>query len=127
MSTYMYLKCLDHDPPLLAGRESGQHTYDLPQIRADIAQREVLVAAFDQDAVTDDYFRSATIWFLAFHRKCRIGIEDEYGDQYPLVDEHQCDTGNFDRSLCPEPCGYMHSYCTTCGDRQDPCAHEVPA
>jgi hypothetical protein len=37
---------------------------------------------------------------------------------------HECDTGWFDRSICPEPCGVMHSYCTRCGDLQDPCAHE---
>lgn len=40
------------------------------------------------------------------------------------MSEHRCDTGHFDRTLCPEPCGYMHSYCTTCGERQDPCAHD---
>jgi hypothetical protein len=38
--------------------------------------------------------------------------------------EHECDTGNFDRTICPEPCGRMHSYCDTCGERQDDCAHE---
>lgn len=38
--------------------------------------------------------------------------------------DHICDTGYFDRSLCPEPCGSMHSYCDTCGKRQDPCAHD---
>lgn len=38
--------------------------------------------------------------------------------------DHTCDTGNFDRSLCPEPCGLMHSYCDTCGVRQDACAHD---
>ena len=38
---------------------------------------------------------------------------------------HRCDTGHFDRTICPEPCGYMHSYCATCGKRQDPCAHDA--
>lgn len=42
------------------------------------------------------------------------------------VPEHPCDTGDFDRTICPEPCGYMHSYCATCGVRQDPCANETP-
>lgn len=41
--------------------------------------------------------------------------------------DHRCDTGNFDRTLCPEPCGSMHSFCSTCGVRQDPCAHDQPA
>ena len=43
MSTYLYLRCEDHDPPLVAREESGQHLYDLPTIRADIAD-EVEVA-----------------------------------------------------------------------------------
>ena len=38
--------------------------------------------------------------------------------------EHHCDTGHFDRTICPEPCGTMHSFCSTCGKRQDACAHE---
>lgn len=44
MSTYLYLECLDHDPPLRADGESGQHLDDLPQLRADIAARDGLVA-----------------------------------------------------------------------------------
>lgn len=38
---------------------------------------------------------------------------------------HVCDTGHFDRTICPGPCGTMHSYCATCGERQDACAHEA--
>ena len=41
------------------------------------------------------------------------------------MSEHRCDTGHFDRSICPEPCGTMHSFCSTCGERQDACAHEA--
>jgi hypothetical protein len=40
------------------------------------------------------------------------------------VTPHVCDSGNFDRTICPDPCGAMHSFCDTCGQRQDPCAHE---
>ena len=40
MSTDYYLVCMDHEPRLRAMSESGQHDYDLPQIRADIADRE---------------------------------------------------------------------------------------
>jgi hypothetical protein len=40
------------------------------------------------------------------------------------VTPHVCDSGNFDRSICPDPCGMMHSYCATCGKRQDRCAHD---
>lgn len=45
----------------------------------------------------------------------------ERGD---TVNDHTCDTGNFDRTLCPEPCDKMHSFCSTCGERQDACAHD---
>lgn len=34
-------------------------------------------------------------------------------------DDHECDAGYFDRTLCG--CGAMHSYCDTCGERDDPC------
>lgn len=40
------------------------------------------------------------------------------------MSDHDCDTGHFDRTTCPEPCGRMHSFCSTCGERQDECAHE---
>jgi hypothetical protein len=30
----------------------------------------------------------------------------------------------FDRTICPEPCGSMHYYCTECGKRMDGCAHD---
>lgn len=32
----------------------------------------------------------------------------------------------FDRTLCPEPCGKMHTCCRECGAILDGCAHEVP-
>ncbi|WP_182377871.1 hypothetical protein [Nocardioides sp. WS12] len=33
--------------------------------------------------------------------------------------EHECDSGWFDRTVCG--CGAMHSYCDTCGKRDDDC------
>lgn len=86
MSTFIYLKCLDHDPPLFAPDESGQHLYDLPQIRADIANREAVVAAYEADeyGVNTPYFLAHTAQFLTRHTKCRIGIEDEYGREHSL-------------------------------------------
>ena len=38
-----------------------------------------------------------------------------------IDDGHTCDAGHFDRTICPEPCGTMHSYCSTCGSLQDEC------
>lgn len=39
-----------------------------------------------------------------------------------FIPEHACDSGDFDRVACPEPCGTMHSYCSVCGENQEPCA-----
>ena len=98
MSTWLYLECLDHDPPLRADDESGQHLYDLPQIRADVANRDALVAAARQaegnvGRVTDVYLRRHTLQFLVEHPNCRIGIRDEYGRAYPLDAEADLTNG----------------------------------
>lgn len=37
------------------------------------------------------------------------------------VEPHICDTGDFTRTVCPEPCGTMHSRCCTCGELAEPC------
>ena len=93
MSTYVYLECLDHDPPLCAEDESGQHLSDLPRIRAEIADREAVVAGIDTyrgytpAAGPDAYFRGHSARFLAAHPKCRIGIRDEYDVEYPTTEE----------------------------------------
>ena len=79
MSTYMYLECHSHTPPLCAEHESGQHYYDLPQIRDDLAARKELVEAARQNLWADDYFRRPTQAFLVAHPDCEIRIVDEYG------------------------------------------------
>lgn len=86
MSTYIYLECLDHEPPLKAEGESGQHLYDLPQIRADLANRRAVVAAWEDGWTTHDHFRRNTACFLTRHPACRIGIRDEYGDEHTTTD-----------------------------------------
>lgn len=35
---------------------------------------------------------------------------------------HVCTEWWFDRTICPEPCGTMHYYCTECGAQDHPCA-----
>lgn len=88
MSTWLYLVCLDHDPPLRNRVESGQHLTDLKQIRADIADREALVRI----TRTDDWIdlggeRNVTATFLAEHPHCSIGIRDEYGTDHDPTEE----------------------------------------
>lgn len=41
-----------------------------------------------------------------------------------MTQSPECDHSDnwFDRSICPEPCGMMHTYCTLCGDTLDYCA-----
>lgn len=90
MSTYIYLECHDHEPPLRAEDESGQHDYDLPRIRADIAMRKELVRKYRADpgpiamASIVGYFSMNSAKFLSQHEDCEIGIRDEYGVEYPL-------------------------------------------
>lgn len=87
MSTWVYLACLDHTPPLMAEEESGQHLTDLTQIRSDIARRDVLVPLFlEGDFSPDDYFRRHTIRFLSHHPTCNIGIRDEYGRDHAVTE-----------------------------------------
>ena len=86
MSTYLYLLCLDHTPPLEAEGESGQHLHNLPQIRADLTNRDQIVAAWDDWGDWGGHFRRNTARFLARHPACRIGIRDEYGVDHPLKD-----------------------------------------
>ena len=88
MSTTFYLECLDHDP-VLSSDEVGQHSYNLPTIRSDISNRELFSSLANADLWPDwgHHFRSNAISFLIRHPHCRIGIRDEYGKDYPLVDE----------------------------------------
>ena len=87
VSTYVYLRCEDHDPPLTSDGESGQHLYDLDQIRADIANRDAVAAAWRDDLTSQDSFRRSTARFLAEHPKCQIGIIDEYRRVHPLTEK----------------------------------------
>lgn len=64
--------------------------YDLPQIRADIAARDALLALVAASEWGDlpeysDHFRRNTARFLVAHPRCRIGIRDEYGDEHPTT------------------------------------------
>lgn len=94
MSTWLYLECRSHDPVLTSDAEVGQHTYDLPDIRKRLADRDRLVqlvaqmeaADLDPYAVADRYYVN-TLSFIARHPKCDIGVRDEYGNDHPLTEE----------------------------------------
>ena len=89
MSTWLYLVCEDHNPPIVADDESGQHLYDLPQIRADVADRASVIEAWEHDEfdVEGDYFRRQSARFLSRHRACSIAICDEYGRAHALTED----------------------------------------
>lgn len=54
-----------------------------------------------------------------------LDLDDELEDGPAGAEDHLCDAGDFSRVLCADPCESMHSYCTRCGQRQDPCAHDT--
>lgn len=88
MSNWLYLRCEDHDPPLLSDYV-GQHLYDLPDIRDYITHRDAYVALAESDdypAFASHYTRHAYT-FLVAHPRCRIGIVDEYGREHPTQED----------------------------------------
>ena len=88
MSTYLYLVCLDHTPPLVSDGESGQFLCDLPQIRADIADREHITAMPTEDVwCIPSHLERNTAQFLRDHPTCQIGIRDEYGRHHETTTE----------------------------------------
>lgn len=88
MSTWLYLQCEDHDPPLTS-EDVGQHLYDLPDIRRHIARRDSYAEmAEDGDLIRfGDHFGNHAYDFLTQHPRCTIGIVDEYGITYPLQED----------------------------------------
>ena len=73
MSTYLYLRCESHKPPLENDGESGQHLRDLEQIWSDLDNRDRIAAAWNDDMIPDDYFRRHTARFLAAHPHSKSG------------------------------------------------------
>ena len=84
MSTYLYLECLDHTPPLSSDGEVGQHLTDLPRIRTEIANRAAFVAIADQYPDYGHHFTNNAARFLCQHPHCRIGIRDECNQEHPV-------------------------------------------
>ncbi len=87
MSTYVYLACLDHTPPLINRDESEQHASeaDIAKIRSWIERRDVLVPLQREYLLdTSDQFFRHTVHFLADHETCRIAAKTEYGEWIDL-------------------------------------------
>lgn len=89
MSTYLYLECQNHDPPISSywqNGEVGQHLSDLKDVQGYLANRESMVKAHELDAEFSRYANTAA-YFFAAHPNCEIKIVDEYG-RY-----HDCTNG----------------------------------
>ena len=100
MSTWMYLECHDHTPPIRAVDESGQHYYDLPRIREEITNRAEVIAWADGPDSYDHwrdggtglfdagrYFRAHSATFLRSHPHCDVRIITEYGEDVTTDDD----------------------------------------
>jgi hypothetical protein len=90
VSTYVYLACLDHSPPLVADEESTQHRYnddEMRLVREWVRDRGDLVEAWQNGLVqyrgvsdsSASYFAVNTARFLVGHLTCRLAARDEYG------------------------------------------------
>ena len=55
MSTYLYLRCESHNPPIENDDESGQHLYDLEQIWADLDNRDRILSLIHISEPTRPY------------------------------------------------------------------------
>lgn len=78
MSTWVYLACIDHDPPLVSDCESGQHDERVGMALL-VADRDKWLALTRNDDVeiTDRWSRNGS-YFLRSHPKCRLACVDEY-------------------------------------------------
>jgi hypothetical protein len=82
MSTWVYFACLDHDPPLRADQESGQHNEWEP-MRTLLAERDSLLDLVHADVLDayglNDRWTSNGLRFFQQHPRCRLACVDEYG------------------------------------------------
>lgn len=88
----LYLECQEHDPPIRASKPSGRTVYELPKIRAMVAQREYWIAEYEAthreapSAVELERFFGQydlnTVVFLQAHPRCRIRLADNEGNHY---------------------------------------------
>lgn len=85
MSTYWYLECTSHDPPLRSSDEVEQHTTGLPAIRELVARRGD-IALMCHTATYGTWFLRNASTFLIQHPECPLKFVNEY-DKYAEVNE----------------------------------------
>lgn len=83
MSTYMYYRCMEHDPSLRSDEEIGQHYRDIPRsqelLKPEIRQLIRDAAKADLEVCGTNLYDPARINFLEQHPDCDIRIFTEYG------------------------------------------------
>ena len=85
MSTYIYLRCLDHIEHAARSEDVGQHLWNLDQVRMDYALRPAIIAGIAAEmCFYGDHFRSNTADFFIDHPACRLDVVDEYGQAHSL-------------------------------------------
>lgn len=99
MSTYLYIECTDHDPPLISRREAGQHLRNIPDVLKEIRTREPRTAGetfesleelsldklyrkYPPELSIDAYFSWNIATFMLEHPYCSLVVRDEYGKKY---------------------------------------------
>lgn len=77
MSTYWYLECSSHTPPLRSLEEVEQHTSGLPAVRELVARRgntNLMTYMYSEGA----YFQKNAVGFLLQHSECPLRLVNEY-------------------------------------------------
>lgn len=88
MSTYLYLQCRSHNPPIWSDSHVGSSLSDVPYALRLLENRAPLIAV--RDLADDDVaygaqfsgYAGAAAWFLTQHRDCEVVLIDQYGETH---------------------------------------------
>lgn len=111
MSTYLYLRCRNHDPAILSADEVGQHLTDLEVITEWLTERQQILATgqVPDGSESSDYFSRAAMAFFRAHPHCPLDVVDEYGREHRLPHQTRTGTGPVVRHSVlvqlPQVCG----------------------
>lgn len=134
MSTSVYLVCIDHDPPIRADSECGQHG-EVDRCRTILGRRDDLLrlsAECDYFFSTGDRWTDNGLHFFKTHPRCRVACEDEYGrwtdlgmglppGVRPSPEQEEAD------ALDPRPClGRNTNVCVAEGCHAEDCLEAPP-